>query len=108
MSNENEAIDWSSLVKKEDWLVVWIGFIIMLLVVAGLISSVPSIGTWTSNLGDALSLGDLIDVALLGLGILVLTSFGVYLKGEDLPSYWTGSTLWTRQQPHLNPVHKQS
>ena len=90
MSNESEAIDWSSLVRKEDWLVVWMGFIIMLLAVAGLITSVPSIGTWTSNLGDALGLGDLTGIVFLGLGILALTSLGVWLKGEDLPGYWMG------------------
>jgi uncharacterized membrane protein YadS len=90
MSNESKPVDWSSLIRKEDWLVVWMGFIIMLLAVAGLITSVPSVGTWSTNLTDALNFGDLTGIALLGLGILVLTSLGVWLKGEDLPSYWTG------------------
>lgn len=34
-------IDWSSLWTKEDWWAVWIGFIIMLLVAAGLIKGIP-------------------------------------------------------------------
>jgi hypothetical protein len=34
-------IDWSSLWKKEDWWAVWIGFLILLLVSARIITSIP-------------------------------------------------------------------
>ena len=34
-------IDWSSLWKKEDWWALWIGFLILLLVWAGVITSIP-------------------------------------------------------------------
>jgi hypothetical protein len=34
-------IDWSSLWKKEDWLAVWIGFLILLLVASKVITSIP-------------------------------------------------------------------
>jgi uncharacterized membrane protein YadS len=90
MSNEREPIDWSSLIRKEDWLVVWMAFIILILATAGLITRIPSVGSWSSNITDSLGVGDLAGIAILGLGILVLTSLGVFLKKEDLPSYWKG------------------
>jgi hypothetical protein len=37
-----KGIDWSSLWKKEDWLAVWQGFLIMALVVVGLTLVIPS------------------------------------------------------------------
>jgi hypothetical protein len=91
MSNEREPIDWTSLIRKEDWLVVWMAFIILLLATAGLFTGVPSVGSWwSSNITDALGLGDISGIVILGLGILVLTSLGVFLKKEDLRSYWIG------------------
>jgi len=90
MSNEREPIDWSSLIRKEDWLVVWMGFIILILATAGLITGIPSVGSWSSNITDSLGVGDLVGMVFLGLGILVLTSLGVFLKKEDLSSYWKG------------------
>lgn len=86
----SQGVDWSSLYRKEDWLVVWMGFIILILTAVGLITNVPSIGTWSNQISDALNLGDLSLLALLGLGILALTTLGVYLKGESLLGYWLG------------------
>ena len=37
-----DEIDWSSLIKSEDWLVVWLGFAILLLVAFGIITNVPN------------------------------------------------------------------
>ena len=85
-----KGIDWSSLVRKEDWLVVWLGFIILILTAAGFITNVPSIGSWTYNVLDVLRVGDLFLLALLGLGILALTTLGVYLKEENVTAYWMG------------------
>jgi len=90
MSNEREPIDWSSLIRKEDWLVVWMAFIILILATMGLITKIPSVGSWSSNITDALGLGELPGMVILGLGILVLTSIGVVLKKEDLSGYWKG------------------
>jgi len=84
------GIDWSSLMRREDWLVVWMGFAILLLAASGLISKVPSVGSWTYDVSDALRAGDLPLFAMLGAGILALTTVGVKLKGEDLADYWTG------------------
>ena len=37
----NKGIDWSSLWKKEDWVAVWLGFLIIILVLAGLTVKIP-------------------------------------------------------------------
>lgn len=88
-SNSN-TIDWSSLIKREDWLVVWIGFAILLLAVFGLISKIPSLGSWSDNVFDAIKTEDIPLFFLFGIGILILTTVGVKLKGDDVISYWTG------------------
>jgi uncharacterized membrane protein YadS len=41
-SSPPKGVDWSSLYKKEDWLAVWQGFLIMALVVVGLTLVIPS------------------------------------------------------------------
>lgn len=89
-NSSGQGIDWSSLLRKEDWLVVWLGFIILILTASGLITNVPSIGSWTSNVFDVLKVGDLFLLALLGLGILAMTTLGVYLKEENVTAYWVG------------------
>ncbi len=38
---ERNSTDWSSLWKKEDWLAVWLGFLIALLVASGILAYLP-------------------------------------------------------------------
>jgi len=45
---EKQGIDWSSLWKKEDWWGVWIGFLIIALILAGLIVKPPKF-RWTTD-----------------------------------------------------------
>ena len=44
----NEIKGWSSLWKNEDWLAVWIGFLIIILVLAGLTITIPKF-KWTTE-----------------------------------------------------------
>jgi len=44
----NGRIDWTSLWKKEDWVAVWIGFIIILAILVGLKISTPKF-KWTTE-----------------------------------------------------------
>jgi uncharacterized membrane protein YadS len=89
-STVSQGVDWSSLIRKEDWLVVWMGFILLTLTATGLITNVPSIGAWSYNISDALNMGNVYLLALLGLGILALTTLGVYFKGDNVTGYWMG------------------
>jgi uncharacterized integral membrane protein (TIGR00698 family) len=48
MNNEKKKIDWSSLWRTEDWWACWIGFLILLLAIIGVLPHTPKIGKWTS------------------------------------------------------------
>ncbi|MDW8003118.1 MAG: hypothetical protein RMJ39_10765 [Deltaproteobacteria bacterium] len=39
---EKRGIDWSSLWKKDDWVSVWIGFLILVIFISGYKFSMPS------------------------------------------------------------------
>ncbi|MGQ9655486.1 MAG: putative sulfate exporter family transporter [Thermodesulfobacteriota bacterium] len=43
-----QGIDWSSLWKKDEWLAVWIGFLIIILLIAGLKVTTPGF-KWTTD-----------------------------------------------------------
>jgi uncharacterized integral membrane protein (TIGR00698 family) len=45
---ERQPIDWSSLWKKDEWLAVWIGFLIIILFLGGLTIKTPSF-RWTTD-----------------------------------------------------------
>jgi hypothetical protein len=47
MMAEKQGIDWSSIWKKEEWLAVWIGFLIIIILLAGLKITTPSF-RWTT------------------------------------------------------------
>jgi len=48
MMAEKQGIDWSSLWKKDEWLAVWIGFLIIIILLAGLKIKTPSF-RWTTG-----------------------------------------------------------
>ncbi|MFQ5851985.1 MAG: YeiH family protein [Candidatus Binatia bacterium] len=43
-----ERIEWSSLWRNEDWWACWVGWLILILAIAGLAPLTPKIATWTS------------------------------------------------------------
>lgn len=45
---QNRGIDWSSLWKKDEWMAVWLGFLIIVLVLAGVPVKTPSF-KWTTD-----------------------------------------------------------
>ncbi|MBI5407811.1 MAG: putative sulfate exporter family transporter [Nitrospirae bacterium] len=48
MEEEKKKIDWSSLWKKEDWLAVWVGFLIIIVMLAGVSIKLPKF-KWTTD-----------------------------------------------------------
>lgn len=89
-----EKFQWSDLWKKEDWLAVWIGFIIIAAAAVGVLTgafdfSAAKFATW----GNGVSLFEQFNTALIGRLILtaavlgVLFSVGVALKGEAVKQY---------------------
>lgn len=87
----NKGIDWSSLWKKEDWWACWIGWLILLLAIAGILPHTPKIGKWLS-LAQAFpkgwgTLGSLI-VFFIVTGIL--TMIGAAAMKRDVKRYLPG------------------
>lgn len=46
--SQNGGIDWSSLWKKEDWVAVWVGFFVIIVILAGLKVTTPKF-KWTTD-----------------------------------------------------------
>ena len=91
---ETEKSKLSDLWKKEDWLAVWIGFILIIVAAVGVITggydfSAAKFNTW----GNGVSLLEQLNGAFFGKLVLtavvlgVLFSAGAVLKGESLKKY---------------------
>jgi len=83
-------MDWSTLIRKEDWIAVWIGFIIMLLAAANIITAVPKAGSWSTVITDSFKTADLPYLVLLGGGLLLMTAGAVHLAGGKLNDIMKG------------------
>ena len=82
--------EWSSLTRKEDWLVVWIGFTLFILTALGLLNWMPKIAAWSTSIIDAFKPSDLPYYALLAVLLLALTSTAIKSMGSSLAPYWKG------------------
>lgn len=86
VSKTAAPIDWSNLVKSEDWWAIWVGFFVMLLGIVGILTAVPGVKGWT-NIGTVLSANLLGRYLLVGLGILLITLPVIKGKGESIKKY---------------------
>ena len=57
----------SAFLAHEDWWAIWLGGLLILAAVSGLLTAVPGVGQWAASLGDALGAERL--AGLVGLGI---------------------------------------
>jgi len=89
----------SSLWKNEDWWAVWIGFIIIIGTIIGVIPKIPKIGKWTGNPFDAfLAIKDnivtgniILPLIFLMVFLAVLTAIGIaFMKTEKVGKYVAG------------------
>ena len=76
-------VDWSSLWRKEDWWAVWLGFLLLAICTLGLMSWVPKLQKWSTDIGAAISAMDMPFLVLLGLFLLVLTAVPVFFMEKD-------------------------
>ncbi len=88
-----ERIDWSSLIRKEDWVVVWVGFGLLALAASQIIPSIPSTNAWSTSIATSLKTQDIPSFVLLGLGLLAISSMAVKLMGGKLNECWKGFPL---------------
>jgi len=95
------GIDWSSLYKKEDWWAVWIGFIILGLASMRVVTWMPKIGKWTTDVTISINAADtsyfisvwLPNFILAGAFLLALTGVVVLVLKERLKNYLLGFSI---------------
>ena len=69
------------LLAHEDWWAIWLGALLMAVVVAQLVTSVPGVGQWTSSPLEAFADGRGVGLLVLGLGLALLTTVSVRVMG---------------------------
>jgi len=78
------------LYRKEDWWAVWLGFIILGLAASRVITWIPKIGSWETNVTASINPADVPYFILAGFFLLVLTSIAITAMKDKLKSYWLG------------------
>lgn len=81
----------AALLRTEDWLAVWLAFLLIALVLAGLRPPMPEFG-WGQGRGlnFPLSGQNVLRMAVLGAGLLLVSALGLALMGANLRRYATG------------------
>ena len=69
-----------TLLTSEDWWAIWIGGFLIAITVFGLVTAVPGVGRWTSDLGAAFD-GRVLELAVLGLGLALITTLAAQVIG---------------------------
>ena len=78
------------LIRSEDWVSVWLGAAVILLVVVGVRPDLPSF-TWSGRSpGELLSVEQIMGALLVGLLLMVLSGMGIRLMGGEPRSYLVG------------------
>ena len=83
------VIDWSSLWRREDWLAVWLGFIILFSAATCIIRWIPKIRTWGTDITEAFPIGSEYFIVVF-LGLLALAAFGVAGLRERVKPFVAG------------------
>ena len=83
-----QKIDWSSLWTKEDWWACWIGFIILVLAMIGILPAGPKFGTW-ATIDKALPSGiaTIWDTLILFVILAVLSLIGLIFMKKDIKRF---------------------
>ncbi len=74
----------------EDWVSVWQGWALILLVLVGVRPVVPDFSWTAGRVADALSWGDLAAAVLTGLLLVAVSASGIRLMGESTRAYLIG------------------
>ncbi len=85
-----KRIDWSSLLKTEDWWACWIGFFILALSIPGIIGIVyklPKVHTWVANPLNALPGDTLLGYLIMLIGLVIIYLIAVKIMGEKVKTY---------------------
>lgn len=90
MSSKNVKFDFSALYRKEDWWACWVGFLILILCISGVIGKLyqlPKIGKWIDNPLEALSSEIIIRYAIMFAVITVIYYISLGIMGKEMKSF---------------------
>lgn len=87
---EEKKSRWTELYLKEDWWSIWFAAILILVVAVGWITKVPKVGKWTDNPLTAFPADLFLPLALLVVGLGVMTAVGVAFMKLDVKRYLAG------------------
>ena len=79
----------SALLTSEDWWANWIGVLLIAGASLGLMTSVASVGRWTTNPINAFD-GSVIALLMLGLGLALITALAAQAMGRSLIQHQAG------------------
>lgn len=83
-------VDWSSLYRNEDWWAVWLGFIILGLATTRIITWIPKVAGWTTDISVSVKVAEIPYFILLGFCLLLLTSVAIKAMKGNIKRYWVG------------------
>lgn len=89
-SKAKRPIDWSALYQLEDWWANWLAAGILLLATNRVILIVPKITKWQSNIFQALPLGNLVPLLVMGLIIGLVSALALKIMGKDAKGFLIG------------------
>jgi len=83
-----QKIDWSSLWNKEDWWACWLGFVILILAMIGILPAGPKFGTWaTIDKAFPSGISTIWDTLIIFVILAVLCLIGLIFMKKDIKHY---------------------
>ena len=78
-----------TVLTSEDWWAIWLGGLLIAVAVFELVTAVPGVGRWTGDMGAAFE-GRVLTLALLGLGLALITALAVGVMGGSIILHQAG------------------
>ena len=83
------AIRRPTLLTSEDWWAIWLGGLLIAVAMFDLVTAVPGVGRWTADVGAVFE-GRVLPLALLGLGLALMTALAALAMGGSLILHQAG------------------
>ena len=78
-----------TVLTSEDWWAIWLGGLLIAVAVFELVTAVPGVGRWTGDVGAAFE-GRVLALALLGLGLALITALAAGVMGGSIILHQAG------------------
>jgi len=76
------------LLTSDDWWAIWLGGLLIILTVTGLITGVTGVGRWTANPLESID-GRVVPLAVLGIGFALMTGIAAVAMGGSIVAHQT-------------------